>query len=87
MSRLGLLPVIIGMDPPTKEIIVGKAKTLGGISVLVRHAAFPEGTKRGDRVAPVEAGPTACWLHFTDTGAMRAFASALIEAADMEDGK
>ena len=81
------LPVIIGMNPPTKEVVMVRTiKPLKGYACMIYHADFPEGTKCDD---PQEmwAGKEkryglASWLHFTSVDAVRRFGEDLVKFAE-----
>ena len=82
MSKL--YPTIIGMNPPTKEVIIfplGKDGKEGGFDVWIFHADFPEGTKRGSRAYPVERHGMSAWLRFTDADVMEKFGMQLVKVA------
>lgn len=84
------LPIIMGMEPPTKELLMFRTeKPLKGISCFIFHASFPEGTKSGDVLEfgldDVERNGCACWLHFINTETLRKFGQMLIDFADREE--
>ena len=87
------LPIIIGMNPPTKEILIFPHKHWdghrAGYDLMINHAKFPDGTKRGQTFSftdsTIERYNTACVLHFCDVDAMRRFGEILVEYADKHD--
>lgn len=77
------LPTIIGLNPPTKEVIIFPNFREHCIDMLICHANFPEGTKRGkykschfDEVESV-----ADWIRFVDTESMEMFGNDIIRLA------
>ena len=81
------LPVIIGMNPPTKEVVMVRTiKPLKGYACMIYHADFPEGTKSGDfygvRDQKVKRYGLASWLHFTNADAMHSFGENLMRYAE-----
>ena len=89
MRRNRAMPVILGMNPPTKEVCLIKTdKPLNGYAILINHADFPEGTVRGDSFKDglrndIKRKGTACWLQFTDVDIMRLFAQNILDFLDM----
>ncbi len=86
------LPIIIGMNPPTKEVLIFPHRhwdgTKTGYDVMINHAVFPEGTQRGQKFKmsdEVTRKGTACVMHFTDGDAMRRFGQMLIDFAERRD--
>ena len=88
MSKKDILPIVIGLNPPTKLVTVGRTEIpLKGYAVVIQHADFPEGTSSGDgflETGQIEAKGTACWLQFRDLESLRRFGSLLVEYADSE---
>ena len=87
-----ILPCILGMNPPTKEIIIAKTdKPLDGYSLIINHATFPEGTVRGYRklmdADKVERKGTAVWIHFCDADTMRRLGQDLVDFANRQEGE
>ena len=85
-----IMPVMIGMNPPTKEIFLMRTtKPMAGYACIINHATFPEETRRGTvfdiRDNTVQRISTAAWLQFTDADAMRRFGQALIDFANNSD--
>lgn len=80
-----LLPVIFGMNPPTKEVVVVPCRgRWHGIDVHIFHADLP-GYHIGEEIKSAdfsEIHSEACWLHFTDSETLRKFGEVLINAAD-----
>lgn len=80
----GMIPTIIGLDPPNKEIIVSKNGS--GFDVFICWAKLPKGTKPGpyksDSFSEIEG--VASWLRFTNPEVMRMFGETLIKAAKEE---
>lgn len=82
-----MLPIMIGMNPPTKEVILMRTvKPLdGGCACAVYHADFPEGTKMGDPYdlsdQRVKRYGLACWLQFKNAESMRIFGQKLVDFA------
>ena len=89
------LPIILGMNPPTKEVLIFKHKNWNGeergYDVYISHANFTEGTVRGQEFSitdeSVERKGLACVLHFTDADAMERFGQMLIDFASGKKGK
>ena len=83
-----ILPVILGLDPPTKEVCLIKTeKPLKGYAILINHARFPDGTVNGQLIPDgekenVERISTVCWLQFTDAKIMRLFAQHILNFLD-----
>lgn len=83
-----LYPIIIGMNPPTKEVVLIRTMKQfpGGYACAIYHADFPKGTKRGESFAmtdqSVKRHSLAAWLQFKDSDAMRRFGQMLVDFAD-----
>lgn len=75
-----MLPTMLGMNPPTKQVVCGKSK-LGGYDCMIFDAAFADGTKTGDRSEPISLGGLSAWLHFCTAESMLSFAENLREIA------
>lgn len=84
--RNEVLPIILGMDPPTKLITLMRTrKPLQGFACIISHAEFPKGTQAGDRFEltdDIEQKGIAGWLQFRDKETMRRFGQMLIDFAD-----
>ena len=84
----GELPIILGMDPPTKEVVMMRTRKPfpGGYACAIYYADFPEGTKRGKKVDmaddSVKRHSLAAWLQFKDAEAMKRFGQMLIDFAE-----
>ena len=84
------LPIIIGMDPPTKEILLMRTRKpfSDGCACAIYHADFPEGTKRGNRFnitdQSVKRHSLAVWLQFRDADVMKRFGQMLVDFADSD---
>lgn len=84
-------PIILGQNPPTKEITVFRAGEGKGTVCVIQDAIFPDGVVTGDPIDKfddrVSRGRTLCWLQFENPEAMTAFGSLLIDCArKSEDG-
>lgn len=77
------LPTIIGMDPPTKEVIIFPNIKEKCIDLFICHADFPPGTKKGKYHSRNfdELKGTADWLRFVDTDAMEMFGNDIVKFA------
>lgn len=83
MSKKYLLPTILGMNPPTKEVIIRKGdKSWGGYDLYIIHARFKDRTEPGPigTNEEVERFGLATHLHFCSLKSMRAFAGIIEEA-------
>lgn len=92
MRKKYKLPTILGMNPPTKEMLLIKAeKPLRGYSCLIFHADFPPTIERGQHIElsykDMKRKGLADWIHFTDADAMRKFGQDLIDFADKAEGE
>lgn len=78
-----MMPCILGMNPPTKELVIMKSyEPLPGYACLIFHAEWPEGTVPGEETDAIpDRKGLACWLQFTSADAMRNFGELLIKAA------
>ena len=85
-NRHAIIPVILGMNPPNKEVSVARtSKPLDGYAVIIRWADFPEGTQVGDVIpddTDINTHGVAAWLQFATPDAMRMFGKMLIDCAD-----
>lgn len=77
-----ICPVVIGLKPPNKAIIIRKDGK--GFDVFICWADFPEGTRRGDFRGEADIRGIASWMKFADAEAMKMFAETLMEAAEKE---
>lgn len=89
MRSKSKLPIIFGMNPPTKEVMLIKTeKPLKGYTCLVFHADFPERIQSNQHIEllykDMKRKGLATWLHFKDKETMKRFAQDLIDFADME---
>lgn len=86
------MPIILGLNPPTKDVMLIKMeKPLKGYALMISHAEFPEGTKRGDKLPifdkRIKRHGEACWIQFTDADVMRRFGQMIVDFAEEQDGK
>lgn len=84
------MPIILGINPPTKDVMLMKMeKPLKGYALRICHADFPEGTKRGDNISlfdkRIKWRGEACWIQFTDADVMRRFGQMIVDFANGED--
>lgn len=85
MGRNKILPTILGMNPPTKSVLLMRTtKPLNGYACIIQHAEFQADVKAGDEVdiRRGELKGMCCWLQFTDKEAMRSFGQMLIDFAN-----
>lgn len=84
MARKNDLPVIIGMKPPTKEIMLVKTeKPLKEYAAVIYHADWEEGVKVGEPTTKKsKRHGMACWLQFVDAKTMKKFGQSLIDFAE-----
>lgn len=84
--RNEVLPVILGMNPPTKEVLLMRTrKPIEGYARLIRHAEFPETVECGDGIPmdiDIKRGGVAAWIQFKDKETIRKFGQMLIDFAD-----
>lgn len=79
------LPIIMGITPPNKAILVVKTdKPLRGYSCYIMYAEFPEGTRPNDTwdFENTKLKSLGAWLHFKDVETMRSFGQMFVDFAD-----
>ncbi len=87
-----ILPCILGMSPPTKEVVIGKSNVLPGYQCIINHVQYAEGTEKGYRHKKdddkiIKRAGTAAWLHFCDLDTMRKFGQDLVDYANKQEGE
>ena len=92
MRRKNNMPIILGLNPPTKDVMLMKTeKPLKGYALRISHADFPEGTKRGDELPlfdkRIKNRGEACWIQFTDADVLREFGQMIVNFANGEVNK
>lgn len=92
MSRRNeVLPVILGMNPPTKEVLLMRTfKPLNGFACVIRRAEFPKEIECGDGIPmsiDIKHGGVCAWIQFKDKEVMRKFGQMILEFADTWEGE
>lgn len=84
MRRNEILPIIFGMNPPSKEVIIRKGKpNWGGYDLFILHTEFNEGVESGAMVTNEDVKKRfgiAAQLHFRDLDSMKKFGEMIVEA-------
>lgn len=84
MRKKEILPIIFGMNPPTKEVIIRKGEAnWGGYDLFILHTEFNEGVERGAIVTSKDIKKRfgiAAQLHFRDLDSMKKFGEMIVEA-------
>lgn len=87
--KKSLLPIILGMTPPNKEILIFPHRhydgTPAGYDLMINSAVFPDGTKRGQEFTlqnEVERINTRGVIHFVDLETVEMFGRMLVEYAE-----
>ena len=81
-----IMPIILGMNPPTKLCTLMKTeRPLNGIALFISDVTYNEGVRKGDAIRAsdvAENNGLRAWIHFKDADDLRRFGQMCLDFAD-----
>ena len=92
MKHSKIYPIMLGMNPANKEVVVcrSKGESWKGFDVFIFAADFKDDKEPGDIIEDTDMSEIKSllgWLHFTNAYSMKKFGELLVRYADKKGGK